>query len=646
MFTRSKMKNSKENLLSATSLVNYIRNDGIIDYFEIVSKNNYIIDTDDDFKLKKRKYSEMTSPKINYSNNLNQKSDSKRKTSFDYIVENGYIFEDMIFNQIKEKMKTNNDLNKLIEIDNQDFNMRFNKTCEILSNKKHDVIMGGLLINKLNNTYGYPDLIVSGKWIKKYIEDSPSVVSEKPTQYYIIDVKSSSINLINGGKNVSSGLLFDGYKSQIFVYTQALNSILNTEISLGFILGKKYSFTLNKSKVIISNPFGKLGIIDYDYEKANGIDFSKQISDAIQWKTQLKKQWQDMHLSPIDNDNLYPNMKNHYDKNYKKIKKDVAYENKEITLLWNCGIKNRKTAWDNGIKKFTDEKLTPELLGISNKNSRYDIIDKMLFINKQNNLNVILSKNNNYMDWQSPYENEFFVDFETYSKEKIFDENSNDFFENLALQIIYMIGVIYTNPQTNLKEFKCFISNFNNCSKTKTFIKNEHKCKIDSYIYCDGENDLIQKFTKFILGFKKHNDTTEDYFKKTRLVHWSQAEPIIFNKKIKELGLQNTKIDYNLPWYDLLRVFKYDKEPIIIKDCFSFGLKDIIKNLNAHGMVGLEWPELDDGLLSSFIAKDIYLSKNKYTNKEVENMINIVEYNYIDCLALDKLIVWMRNYVR
>lgn len=642
MFTRSRTKNSRDNLLSATSLVNYIRNDGIIDYFEIVSKNNYMIDTEDDFKLKKRKYSEI----LNSNSYYEFKNKQNRKTSFDYIVENGYIFEEMVFNQIKEKMKLNNDLNKLVEIDCKDFNLRFNKTFEILTNKNHDVIMGGLLINKSNNTYGYPDLIVSGKWIKKYIEDSPPTVFEKPSQYYIIDIKSSSINLINGGENVSSGLLFDGYKSQIFVYTQALNNILNTNISSGFILGKKYHFTVNRSKVIISNPFGKLGIIDYEYEKANGIDFSKQISDAIEWKTHLKKQWQDMHLLPIDNDNLYPNMKNHYDKNYKKIKKDVAYENKEITLLWNCGIKNRKIAWDNGIKKFTDEKLTPELLGISNKNSRYDIIDKMLFINKQNNLNVILSKNNNYMEWQNSNENEFFVDFETYSKEKIFDENSDDFMENLALQIIYMIGVIYINPKTNLKEFKCFITNFNNCSRTKSYIKSEHKCKIDSYVFCDGEKDLIEKFIKFIIGFKKSNVSLEDYFKKTRLIHWSQAEPIIFNKKIKEFELGLHQIEYNLPWYDLLRVFKYEREPIIIKDCFSFGLKDIIKNLNLHGMVGLQWPELDDGLLSSFIAKDIYLAKHKYVGREINNMINIVEYNYVDCLALDKLLVWMRNYVR
>lgn len=643
MLTRRNAKISKEGLFSATSLVNYIRNDGIIDYFDIVSRNNYTIDTDDEFKLKKRKFSELDNRSVKQDNIIKQNGTSKldKKSSFDYIVENGYIFENIIIEQIKNKMKMNDESEKIVTINTDDFCLRYNKTCELLKSKKIDIILGGLLINKLNNTYGFPDLIVSGYWINKYIEDIPSNLCIDLKTYYIIDIKSSSINLINNGENVSSGLLFDGYKAQIYVYTQALNSMLGSDVKLGFILGKKYNFTANKSKTIISNPFAKLGIIDYEYEKLNGTDFSVEISNAIKWKTQLEKEWKLMHLAPIDNDNLYPNMKNHYDKNYKKIKRDIAYENKEITLLWNVGIKNRKIAWDNGIKQFTDDKIKPELLGINNRSSKYDIIDKMLFINKQNNQNVIISSKNNYLNWQTEYVNEFFVDFETYSEEKIYDENSNNFIDSLNTQIIYMIGVIYLNKKTNFLDFKCFIINFEGSKLIPQNIEKHHKCTHDSYIFCNSERELIKKFVDFIGSFKKPNNKIKDYYKRTRLIHWSQAEPIIFNKKIKEYKLISNNFD--LPWYDLLKIFKYDKEPIIIKDCFSFGLKDIIKNLNSHGLINLIWPELDDGLLSSFIAKEIYEKIGKNNIKSVFNMINIVEYNYIDCMAISKLLFWMRN---
>lgn len=642
MLTRSKAKISKEGLFSATSLVNYIRNDGIIDYFDIVSRNNYTIDTDNEFKLKKRKLSEMDDMSIKQSNTIkNNVFKLDKKSSFDYIVENGYIFENIIIEQIKDKMKSNGEIEKLAIINTNDFSLRYNKTYELLKEKKVDIVLGGLLINKSNNTYGFPDLIVSGYWISKYIEESMSNLCIDSNSYYIIDIKSSSINLINSGENVSSGLLFDGYKAQIYVYTQALNSMLNSNIKLGFILGKKYNFTANKSKIVLSNPFAKLGIIDYDYEKSNGTDFKELILNAIKWKKKLEKEWKNLHLAPIDDDNLYPNMKNHYDKNYKKIKKEVAYENKEITLLWNVGIKNRKIAWDNGIKKFTDEKIKPELLGINNSSSKYDIIDKMLFINKQNNQNVIISSKNNYLNWQTEYSNEFFVDFETYSEEKIYDENSDNFTESLNTQIIYMIGVIYLNKKSKMLEFKCFIIDFEGSKLVPQNIEKHHKCTHNSYIFCNSEKELITKFVDFIKELKKPHLKIEDYYKETRLIHWSQAEPIIFNKKIKEHRLVD--YDFELPWYDLLKIFKYEKQPIVIKDCFSFGLKDIIKNLNSHGLINLVWPELDDGLLSSFIAKDIYEKVEKNNIKSVFNMINIVEYNYIDCMAISKLLVWMRN---
>ncbi len=667
MLTRNKLKIDKDNLHSATSLVNYIRNDGIIDYFDIVKKNDYMIDTSDEFKLKKRKISETDFDNIKSTDNkslqvkhcnkckqsctcsFNLNHEKKKfnpKTSFDYIVENGHIFEKMIVQQIISKMDINKENTKYIEIKEDDFYLKYNSTLQVLKSKKYDIITGAILINKTNNTYGYPDIIVSGYWIKKYIEECPENISYLHDSYYIIDIKSSTINLINGGSNVSSGLLFDGYKAQIYVYVQALNDMLKTNTTIGFILGKRYQYINNKNKINIPNPFGKLGIIDYKYEKENGINFDKQVSEALDWKIKLISDWKQMHLAPIDNDNLYPNMKNHYDKNYKKMKKNVAYENKEITLLWNCGIKNRKIAWDNGIKQYSDEKLTPELLGINNKSNKYDIVDKMLFINKQNNINYIVSKKNNYLDWQNNVEYEFYVDFETYSQEKIYDENSdNDFIQNLNSQIVYMIGVVYKNKLTSVQEFKCFIIEFSGHDLIKQLINKTHKCSHDSYIICKSEKELLNKFTDFILSFKDKQINLEDFYNKTRLIHWSQAEPIIFNKKLKEHNLTDFK--YKLPWYDLLKVFKYGEEPIIIKDCFSFGLKDIVKNLNSHRQIDLVWPELDDGLLSSFIAKDIYAItnfKNKSgTNSYVFNMINIVEYNYIDCIAIYKLLDWMRN---
>jgi len=93
-----------------------------------------------------------------------------------------------------------------------------------------------------------------------------------------------------------------------------------------------------------------------------------------------------------------------------------------------------------------------------------------------------------------------------------------------------------------------------------------------------------------------------------------------------------------------MEVFKHPNYPIIIKNCFSFSLKDVAKTLNSHKLIDLEWPELDDGLLSAFIARDIYKNNQDNVNTNNKNMEEIVEYNFIDCKALYLLLNFIRNF--
>jgi len=339
-------------------------------------------------------------------------------------------------------------------------------------------------------------------------------------------------------------------------------------------------------------------------------------------------------------------MKNNYDKNYRKIKKIIAFKNKEITLLWNIGIKNRKLAWKHGIKNYNNHSLTCSLLGLKENSKRSLILNKMIDMTRNNEL-VILDKESNYMNWCEKFEYEFFVDFETYNNELIFDESKytrDEIIEFNDNQKIYMIGVSYKKNKKYI--YKCFIINnigYNYNLINKIINKNkDYKCNSDNYIFCNDELDLMNKFSDYIVNFKPNNINLEEYYKMCRLIHWSYAEPMLFNKKININKLLDKK--YILPWYDLLKVYKNEENPIIIKECFSFGLKEIVKKLNEYKMIDLCWPELDDGLLSSFIARDIYNNKINKNNLN-QDIINIVEYNYIDCIAIEKLLEWMREYI-
>ena len=96
-------------------------------------------------------------------------------------------------------------------------------------------------------------------------------------------------------------------------------------------------------------------------------------------------------------------------------------------------------------------------------------------------------------------------------------------------------------------------------------------------------------------------------------------------------------------WYDLLDVFKHRENPIIIKECFGFGLKEVITKLNEYDFIDIRWDKLNDGLLSMFIAADIY--NNKYDKKiSNEKMKELVEYNEIDCKTLQILLKFIREF--
>lgn len=661
--TRKQKKSLQNNLISATRISNSIKNDKLLDYLDLLDEKGLNV-SDNLIVSKKRNHSKYYENSC--ESNFLTKPNKKNKTSFDYIVEAGYLFEYDIINKIKNMMDTKGELNKLIDIDEKDINLNCSKTIQVIKKSKHSIILGSVLINSCNNTWGKPDLIVKGCWIEKYIQDK--IIGLDVNKWYIIDIKSSTIQLINGGEDISSKLLYSVYKSQIYIYTQALNQLLNeyelnNDVSIGFVLGKKYKYVLNKNQ-IVKNSFDSMGVIDFEKEMIKGIDWKNIIISSIEWINDLRNNWESFSLNPINREELYPNMKNSYNKNWYRIKKNVAYVNKELSSLWYCGLTNRDRAWAKGIKSYMDKNLTPEILGFNNSDTKYNIINTMLKL-LHTKKNYILDKKNNFMNWQQKSKWEFFVDFETYNSEDIIYDEINEW-DNIytGSQQIYMCGIswIGLDDKFNHRTFIIYYPNitnlFNEFDKNKLSISSstDEQIKWEDCISCSSELDLITRIKNFIFEFKPGNMKANEFYKNTRLIHWSSAEHILFNKKIKEYNLNND--EYNLNWYDLLNVFKFKTYPIIIKECFGFGLKNVVRKLNEYGEIKIKWSELDDGLLSSFIAREIYTSSSSNSNSKSnsnsvstndfepnKNMYDIIKYNLIDCKAMWILIDWMRKCV-
>jgi hypothetical protein len=625
------MITTADKLISATRLVNHIRNDPIIDYLDLLNSKN--LSVNENLKI------------INKEETFTQ--NKRQKTSFDYITEEGYKFEDKIITKIKKYMNDNFMSNKIIEIQkDEDIIKHYEKTKNTIQKYFYDVILGGILINTKNDTYGYPDLIVSGKWIQNFFAEPPIKFINKQT-YYIIDIKSSTIKLIKGGKFVASGNLYIGYKTQIWVYKEALNQIQNCESNYGFILGKKYNYVSDRTMHTINNSFQMLGIIDYNTEIND--DFKNKIKKSIKWNKELRTNWNKYKLYPITR-KIMPNMKNAFDKNHKKVKKIIAQKNKDISLLWNCGIKQRNYALKHKIIKYDDKKLTAEKLGFVKNTFKNKIINSMLNLSRSSNKIIDMDKKSNYNNWKNPTKYEFFVDFETYPT--TFDEiniiqNENieniENIENEYIHKIYMIGISHYDIENKEYKFKCFIIDYKNCEEIYKDIEKRYNINKNDIIITKDEKTLIKTFIEYIYSFKNLKEPKYKFLRNVRLIHWSVAEPSLFLKKLTDYNI-NT-INNTLPWYDLMEIFKNPEYPILIKNCFSFSLKETIKTLNMHKLINLEWSDLDDGLLSTFIAKEIYKENHKDNSAQNnKNMENIIEYNFIDCKALYTIINFLRKF--
>jgi hypothetical protein len=598
---------------SATSIANFVKNDPIVDFLDILKKEGATINNDLSINYSQTTSATITDKKRKRSESIDEPTTTTRQPSaFDYIMEFGNEFEKNIITDIKQQMADTNELGLIHEIAKSNEIKQYSQTVKALKSNKYSIITGAVLHNKFNNSYGYPDLIVTGSWLQKYIKQL--LVSVFPQQYYIIDIKSSTIPLVAGNTRIGASTLFDSYKMQVFVYTDAMNAMLKNKqaTTIGFILGKRYKYTQQRQTLYENSPFANIGIIDFT-EK----NYNKLVNDAIAFKNNLLTDWQNIKLLPIDT-TIMPNMKNRFDKCYHGMKYKIAEANKDITLLWNCGHKQRKLAMERGITRYDDKQLTANILGFNEDGNIYPILSKMIEINKATESNIQstinLSKNNNHNCWQTVMPNEWFVDFETYDSETTYDE-ANDFNDSLNVRNLYLIGLYGGN-----NEYICYL------------LKNEHVVLPNRFpahftiIYCENEKEMLEKFIIRCAGI-------------SRLIHWSTAETVIFNRKIREHGLTYTFS--TIHWFDLLEVFKHREHPIIIKDCFTFGLKDVVRKLNKHGHIDLSWSDLDDGLLSAFWAKDIYIHKKD----EDSRLAKLVHYNFTDCLALYIVLQFIRERV-
>lgn len=538
-----------------------------------------------------------------------------------YIMEQGKIFESKVLKLITKKFGK-----ERVKEFGDSLPARDPKSAELTlqaMEEGYPIIHGGVLHNPENSTYGIPDLLVRSDWLNKLVQKAPldSTQENIPSpkfgtnwHYRVVDIKFTCILLRADGTHILNSGSFPAYKAQLLIYNQAVGRLQGYTPDQVYILGRRWKYTSKGDDYYNNTCFDKLGIIDYD-----GVD-NKYIAlteKAIEWvrecRTKAAGRWNAFRY-PLDREELYPNMCNTHDYPWHAVKEKIATENKELTCLWMIGVKNRSIALNQGICKYSDPRCTPLALGIKGKKTA-PILEAIIEINKPSCRDLMRPQylENNAFDWHNSQTIEFFIDFETFngvcSSIKCLPEAN-------TLSMIFMIGAGYIDPKTSRWKFKSFTASQMNLRE---------------------EARICLEFHNFIQRKSRQHDVQHP-----RMFHWAPIEANMWEESMNRYDL----FPASWTWIDMLKVFK--EEPIVIKDCMSYGLKDVASTMCKHGFIKTKWDAQGvcvDGsgaMLAAYKAHKIAF-ENDISMINIDLMREITKYNEVDVKVICEIVIYLRQ---
>lgn len=604
--------------ISATSTRNYMLRDPLLDWL----KCHY-----SEFVTRNPKYIKPI---------LNAVKDRRDPNSFiEYIMEQGNIFESLVIRLLTERFG-----DKVLSIGGEMNARGKHKVQETVDamNLGVPIIHGGLLHNPENQTYGIPDLLIRSDWINSITKihsiDRNNAKTAAPRlrdvnypdrcpnyHYIVVDVKFTTLLLRADGVHILNSGSFKAYKSQLYIYNEALARIQGYNPQHAFILGRRWKFSVRGETFKGKSCLDRLGKIDY-----RGLDSSyiERTAKAIKWLRECRsdraRKWSITDM-PLKRNELYPNMSNTHDHPWHKAKSVIANDIKELTGLWMVGVKHREVAHSRGVFRWTDERCTPEILDINGRfTSR--ILDKILEVNqphRNQGHNVLpLKIKNNLEGWQTPKKIEFYVDFETVS-DVLTEFEALPNVENTAL--IFMIGIGYEEPNSGRWNYRCFTVEDLTLSE---------------------EGKICQEFSDYVRSEAALYEVDNPL-----CVHWAHAEDVFWNDAMERHACVSGgwKSD-RWTWFDLLKVFK--EEPIVVKGALGFSLKQIapaLRNLNCISSTWDMGSSCLDGkgaMVGAWKACKEARTRN-IPMSQMPQIREIIKYNEVDVKVLYEILSYLRS---
>ena len=577
-----------EEMISASSIRNYMLDDPLIDWLKYYNITN----------LTSIPTKSITTTTTTTNNN----------TFAEYIMEQGIIYEKMVFNYIKEQFSKNYKIIQVAESYESRSVEKYNNTLQYMK-EGFDIIYQGVLHDIDNNIYGCPDLIIrSDKFfdIFNYNILNPNVgapLLSTMYHYVIVDIKHSTLHLASDGIHLINSNNMPAYKGQILIYNRLISHAMGYMPEAGYIMGKKSNMSNTSNNSIYT--FGTVNYKVYDNSYNNKVD------NAILWLKDMRKNGHMWHLLPKPCRNeLYPNMKND-DEKYNKIKNELSNKIHEITSIWQCSYNKRQIAHTKKIYSWKDKKCTSINLGF-NEGKISNTLNHILDINRSNKIHIRVCDLIKTNGWRK-FENnimEFYIDFETKYNDSISEEGNN---------LIFMI---------------CVGWEVNNTWAHQTFTL--------EYNTNSSELNMINNMLEFTNTMMIEMNKTESIF-----IHWTPAEPTFYNNFLNKHRFINNRFinskKYDITFYDLNKLFLNNN--IVIKNATNFKLKTVANAMYKNKMIKTCWDSnniCSNGLQAMYLAIILYRDNNRIdmNNTTIQNISN---YNMIDTKVMWEILKYLRT---
>ena len=449
------------------------------------------------------------------------------------------------------------------------------------------IIYQGPLISEPRRYRGLPDLLVRSDYVNRLFNVpvmEPVATSSCGHIYVVIDIKFSTLPLMKDSMMLRSEPKTRLYKSQLWMYNEMLKEALGYGVDYAFILGRGIERVGQRINVFNHSP----GKVVFDEE------FSKEMVEIIERKRRMEEK---LEYIKFGDPYILPNMKvpEQYDEGWTNAKRIIAERYAEITLLPNCGVKQREKALEMGIANFKDYRCNSYVLGI-NGPVMSKLVDKVMWINRCIN-HMIEPLYFGDLEWKKEKGINLYVDFETVGD--LCSERFETLPQSQKGNIAFLIGLgWYAEGAWKFKKFMVPRIGF------------------------EEERQMFREFVSFVNGMKAMHGGA-------RLFHWGHIEQSHF-KKVEG-------VEMDCEWIDMCKELK--SIPVVINGAFGFGLKEYARAMYHNGLINIKWTE---GVGSHDIMA---MMVGKWgTEVKEEDYVDVIKYNEEDCQVMGEIVRYFRKY--